>query len=805
VEDWAGGGIALDSLEVVAERGVVLGEWRGLLVDTASQRIRARLDTVLFGGSAYVSRFPIGLPERLRTAHPAPLRRFYRDWYRPDLMAIVAVGDFDPKEIEREIRARFGQLPAPRRARPRVAPDLGVSQEMQVDVLRDKVLPGVEVLWPAQRRAAEPRAALRQELVAELLLGNVQRALLRIRQRPSRPFIHAEVSRGRIVRPLDVVSVQAVAWPDSLERALGAVLAEVERIARGGVPPALLEGQKAALLRRLEGQAASVAARSSSAYAERYVEDFLSGELLLSAEQELALARALLPEITSETLADAARSWRDAKGRRVIVYVPELAHVRPPTRESVVALFDSVRRAPLALDTAPPSAAGPLMRRLPAPGAIVAETLHAGAGITAWTLSNGARVLFKPSQNHPDELLVRAWSPGGFSLLPDSLFFGSGRMAARLMTEAAGLGELGHDDLRQRLATTGVRELRVDIGYADESIELEGSPRELELLFQALHLQFTAPKLDTAALAAWAHVAKYQAPITTIDDGLNQLFARGNPRLLPVTTHLAELARLDDVLAVYRHRFGNAGDFTFMVVGAATSEQVRPLVARYLASLPATGARETPKDPEIRPVVGRNRQRLGVLPVPRSETLLAFDGPFPTEPAAYLAERQRLSALALVLERRLRERLREALGGTYGVGVFPYTYRLYDEHFRVLVGFHSEPARMRELTREMFTIIDSLRTSGATVAELARAALIQRRRLETQLQSNRFWLERIALYHRLSIPLDRIVSPYSAEPVTPEEAEAAARKYLPEAAYLHVIAEPSDSTMHGSEPDSLSR
>jgi zinc protease len=647
---------------------------------------------------------------------------------------------------------------------------------------------------------------VRQALVTDLLVQQMERQLLHLQQQPSRPFIHAEVGRGRIVRPLSVVGAEMIAWPDSLERALGTVLAEVERIAQHGLPPEVLERRKAALLRGLEGQAASAGTRSSATYVEEYAQNYLDPEgPLLSADQELTLAREIVPRITPEALAEAARFWRAGKGVKVIVSLPKFAHVRPPTRQSVLAVFDSIRRTPLApVSGSAAVAEGPLMEQPPAPGRIVAETLHAGAGITEWRLSNGARVLFKPTQNDPDELLIRAWSPGGFSRVPDSLFYGPGRMAAYMMTEAAGLGKLDRDDLRQELATTGVRDFRVDIGYADEAIELAGSPREVETLFQMLHLQFTAPKLDTAALSAWSSNAKYQTRDVSIHDMLNQAFARGNPRLMPVQTQLAELVKVDEALAVYRDRFGNAGDFTFMLVGAATAEQVKPLVERYIASLPATDARETPKDPDVRPLIGAIRLNEKVVPVPRSETLLAFDGSFPTEPAEYLGERQRLSALTLVLERRLRDRLREQLGGTYGVAVEGGTYRLYGEHFRVLVFFQSAPERMRELSREMWGILDSVRTRGATAAELAMAVRMQRRQLETQLQSNQFWLERMQLYNRLGVPLDRIVSPYPADHVTPKELEAAAGKYLPKTAFIQLTNVPSDSTMRAGK-DSLDR
>ena len=795
MQDWASGGTLIDSAEVVAERGVVLGEWRSRLPDTASQTIQKHQRTVLFGsGARYLDRLPIGLPTQVETARREPLQRFYKDWYRPDLMAVVVVGDIDPAAIEREIVDRFGKIPKPTKPRPRPVAKVPVASETVIDVYRGQVTPSVQVLWPVAESPREPRAIVERRLVEQLMLQPLEERFLRMRELASRPFVVVNLQRGSVARPLDLIGFQLIAWPDSLERALATVLAELERGAQHGIPKPALDLQKAALLAHLEHAAASAPARSSKTYAGEYTQHYLThAGLVVSAEQELKLAREILPGITPEVIARAAQFWRASVGRKVLVSLPELAHTRPPTRASILAIFDSVARTALSAPAARTLAAGPLMTVAPTGGRIASETRHQASGITEWKLSNGARVLFKPSQNDPDELLLRAWSAGGFSLVPDSLFFGSGRMVARMMTQAAGLGAHDREDLTAQLATTGVRELTVDIGYGDESIALAGSPSEMETLFQMLHLQFTAPRLDTAALAGWKNYAKYQGRAFSLLDQLNQTFARGNPRLMPVSTNLAELVDLNRAMAVYHDRFGNAGDFTFTIVGAATVEQIRPLVERYLAMLPATTEREVPKDPKVRPFLMRMRNTVKPFDIPKASTLLVFDGMFATEPGEYLAERERLATLTGVLSARLRTRLREELSATYGVNVFDRTYPLPMEHYQVLINFDAAPERMGAMNREMLAILDSVRANGATRAELSKIATIQHRQLETQLQDNDYWMQRIGLFDRLKIPLDRIVTPYSDTSMTPEALSAAAQRYLPKDVYIHTIAMPQDS------------
>jgi zinc protease len=797
LQDWASGGITMDSAEVTAERGVIMGEWRTRLVDTASQRVQAHFDTVLFGDSGYTLRRPIGDTTLIEHATPAPIRRFYRDWYRPDNMAIVVVGDFDRAAMESEIKARFGSIPTPTTILRKKDAPLPGRDSTTIDVFRGPVLPSADIIWQEPTPPSNPRDALAQRLVRDLLAQSLDQRVTRMRTRPSRPVITAELQSGHVVRALDVYGVQLITWPDSMERGISAVLTEFERMAQHGIPEPALAHQKAVLLAHMEHAALGAAARSSRDYADSYAEHALTGRSsLLSAQQELALARQILPTITPEVLAKAAATWRQPAGRRIIIQLPEFAHVRPPTRESTLAILDSVTRMHLPVDSAPQALAASLLAKPPQPGRIVGEKFDRIAGITEWTLANGARVILKPTRNDPDALRVRAWSPGGFLMTPDSLFFTPGRMVGRVMSEIGGVGAIDHDALTQRLSTTGVRSMKVDIGYADQSIDLAGSPKDVETLFQLMYLQFTAPLVDSASLDGWESVAKYRGTDFSLDDEFNKAFSKGNPRIQPVTTSLAELATVEQLMQVYHNRFSNPGAFTFIIVGAMTAAEARPMVEKYLASLPGNGVREHPVAAEDHTFLRRANTIMRVLQLPKAQTLLVFDGPFPSAPDDYLKDRQRLSAATDVLRTRLRVRLREQLAGTYTPVIQAENYSFPEERYRVLIGFDAAPERMHTLNRELMNILDSLRTHPVSEAEATRAATVQRRRLETNLQDDDYWTNKIGDYARLGIPLDRIPEPYPERVVTPAELQETANRYLPSDVYIHVTAMPEDSSSY---------
>ena len=261
--------------------------------------------------------------------------------------------------------------------------------------------------------------------------------------------------------------------------------------------------------------------------------------------------------------------------------------------------------------------------------------------------------------------------------------------------------------------------------------------------------------------------------------------------MLPVSTHLAELMKVDEALAIYRDRFGDASDFTFTIVGAVSRDEVRALVERYVASLPASGRKEVPKDPRLRPFLSRQLDVNRVLEVPKASTLLAFNGQFAEEPAEYMAEREKLTLLTSIVQERLRLRLREEMSATYGVGVQMLTYPLPREHYRMLFNFDAAPERRIEATDALFAVLDEIRTKGVTAAELQRAQTVRGRSLEVQLQDNGYWMSRIGTHQRLGLPLDEIVKPYDVN-VTPQGMAEVAQRYLPEKVYIHLALVPKD-------------
>ena len=417
LEDWAWG-ITLDSLEIEKERGVVIEEWR--LGQGAASRLQNRQFPVLTRNSRYAQRLPIGTYESLRTFRHSALRRFYRDWYRPDLMAVVAVGDFDGERVEALIREHFGRIPAPRRARARREYRVPEHRETLVSVATDPEAPGATVSLYLKKAPIswETVEVYRSWLVESLASSMLINRLSEVMQRPDSPLLDVSSFHGRFIRPLSALVLTGRVHEDRMEAGLDAILTEVERAARHGFTETEMQREKLELLRMMEQRYAEREKTSSGSYAADYISHFLYGGTVLDVADEYSLHARLLPGIGLREVNERVRTWQQERNRVVLARAPARPGLDVPGERRLRQVIDAVGRRSLEAYDDLVSAA-PLVRDPPAPGAVVSERDLPGVDVTEWVLSNGARVLLKRTDFREDEILMVARSPGGSSLLPD--------------------------------------------------------------------------------------------------------------------------------------------------------------------------------------------------------------------------------------------------------------------------------------------------------------------------------------------------------------------------------------------------
>ena len=737
LEDWAHG-LTLDPEEIDKERGVIIEEWR--LRRGAAARIQDEQFPVLLRDSRYAERSPIGTVESLETFEHEALRRFYRDWYRPDLMAVIAVGDFDGAEVEALLIEHFEDISAPENPRERVEYSVPDHDETLFTIATDEELTStsVAVYHMLALDEQETIGGYRQQLVEGLYNGMLNLRLGEIARNPNPPFLGAGSSKGSLVRSKGAYLLSANVPEDGIERGLEVVFTEAERVARFGFTASELERQKIDVLRGIERAYTDRANRGSASYAAEYSRAFLDDEPIPGIEYEFELYKRFIPEITLTEVNQIGSEWIRPQNRVVVVTGPEKEDLDMPSEEALLAVLTGV--ADMEITAYEETVIDqPLLAEIPE-GSTVVGTREFAEDIVEWELGNGVRVALKPTDFREDQVLFQGFSPGGTSLASDEEWIPAS--SATALIQGGGLGPFNKTDLR-RVLTGKVASARPFISSFEEGVTGSGSPQDLETMFQLIYMTFTAPRADPEYFEVFntrnrtSLQNRDASPAVAFNDAINRIMTQDALRSRPVTVETLDHTDLGGSLAFYQDRFEDASDFTFIFVGNIDLDVMRPLVERYLGGLPSTNRVETWRDLGERPPRGVIEEIVRKGLEPQSQTRLFFTGSID-----YGDRSQRLgiAVMTSVLETRLREVLREELGGTYSVSVgSSFSWRPAGQ-YRLSISFGSDPERADELLAAVYEEVDRLKNSPPDEAEVNDVLEAQRRAWETNQESNSWWL-----------------------------------------------------------------
>ena len=802
LSDWAFS-IAFDPEEVELERGVVLEEWR--LYQGFDSRLQQNLLNLLFIDSLYARRAPIGLTEIIENAPVERLKAYYERWYRPDLMAVVAVGDFDVEDIEAKVKQYFAPPPEGEAGQERAAAG-PATDRTPVEVPGHEV-PLIEVFTdpesPATQfvliRKLDPEtgrdlAAFRRAVVERLAFMMLNARLFERGQSAEPPYINSSAGRSPYVENLDITTFSAWVETDGVKAGLAAVLEEIQRADQHGFTAGELQREKSNLLNAVESQYKQREQTPSSALSNDYTGHFFSGSPVPGIEAEWQLYQELLPQISLAELADVAESWAQTEDLALLVVRPDETDGDGDDDALAAALLAQLQAAnALAVEPYADDVGDvPLLANVPEPGTIEAEERIESLDAVKWTLSNGITVIAKQTDFRDDEVLFRAFSPGGHSLVTDEDHV-SARYAADLV---AGSGAGPHDSVTlDKLLAGKTVTVAPYIGELFEGFSGNASPEDLETMFQLITLYATEHRLDpdffTRYQARLNSVAEFRAadPDSVFFDYINTVLSQGHHRGRPLSVEVLEELDMETAEAVYSDRFADLGDATFVFVGAFDWDTLRSLTAAYLAALPSAGRSEEWRDVGLDPPAGIVDEVVRSGLEPRSRTILLYAGDMDWS----RREAFTIHVAGEILGIRLRERVREALGGTYSIGVNTSgTEPLPDPEYQVYVLFGSDPERVEELSDEVFDQIDWLQMGGEQ-KYLDTAKELFRTNRQEQLRENGFWLEQIRTTARRGESFDDIVAFDDwLDALTLEQVVAAAERYLTDDRYLRVVLLPSE-------------
>lgn len=788
LEDWAHGQV-FDSTAVVNERGVVLEEWRGGL--GANGRMLRTFIPIVLKDSKYATHLPIGTDVSILKAQPSVLRRFYQDWYRPDLMAVIAVGDFDVAQVESMIKQHFGPIPrAASSARPRVAVTVPDNATPLIAITSDPeaTSSSLTIAYKQPRKVVTTVGDYRTQIAEGLYLSMLNARLREMTQKPDAPFLAAGVAKSSFfAREVSAVEYFAAVKDGGVERGAEAVLTEARRVDQFGFLASELQRAKDNTLRRWQQMYAERDKTSSAAEVGELVRNFLEQEDIPGVQAEYDMTRRFLPEITLADVNTIARDWIRDEDRVALITVPKKAGVAVPTEAQILAMFDRVSKAPVTAYTET-TTDQPLIDRMPAPGKVVSTRTIDVAGVTEWKLSNGARVLVKPTDFKADEVLFNAYSPGGTSLVSNADFM-SASNAARIM-QISGVGTFSAIDLGRKLAGKAAA-VNLSIVATTEGLSGNASPKDLETLFQLAYLRFTAPRLDTTAWLAMkgqmdAAVANRSAnPQSALVDTLTVTMTGHNFRSRPPSAATYAEINPQRALEIYKDRFSNAGAFTFVFVGNVTVDSLKPLVEKYLASLPATGRVESWRDVGDAPPAGVVERVVRKGTAPQSITVAAFTGPFDYKPETRVG----ILALTTLAQMWLTDALREEMGGTYSPFIGGGGNKIPRSEYQIQINYTSSPDNADKLWARTLRVIDSLRNVGPNEADLNKVKETIGRTRETSLKQNAYWMAGITQRDQTGEDIGGLMSAYDVlvKNLTAKQIQDAAKLYFDTTRYVKVV------------------
>ena len=786
--DFAGG-MTLDDQEIDRERGVVIEEWRGR--QGASNRIQEQQLPAIFADSRYAERLPIGLPEVLESFPTERLRDFYREHYRPDRMAVIVVGALEPTDAEELIRDAFGGLPT-RAPATRVRYAVPLHDETLVVSAADPELQGasLSLYFKQPRTEARTEGEYRDSLLRSLASGVLNDRFSELAERPDAPFLLASSGMQSIAGDLGAFGLFASVEADSLVTGISALGEEIARLQQHPIGANELARAQLDLLSAYERSYNERDTTESSRLANELVRHFIENEPVPGIEHEFALAERYVPAVTPAEITELARSLVTEAGRVILATAPGPIDVPPvATTELVAALRRGEASTVAAWDDGGIERA--LLETAPTPGGIVSRRELPELGVTVLTLANGVEVWLKPTDFKNDEIVFTAYSLGGTSLAGATGYQDASLSTA--LVDMAGVADLTSNDLRQLLAG---RTARVNPYMSTYTHGVSGStaPRDLELTLELLHVSFTAPNADPAAFDLLTR--RLEASLANQADNPTAVFRDALRGLNTGNHYTARALRIDDLpglspdamLQFYRDQFSNAADFTFFFAGVFDVAEIEPLLATYVGSLPSEGASTAtyePLDLVFPAGIEDVTVEKGLEEI--SQTVISFF----SDTGLDEFEMHRLRAATTLLQFRLREVLREELGGTYSVGVGYSDNQPVPGYGTTIVQFGSAPDRASDLRAAVLTELNRLRAEGPTEEEIQRVQETEKRDLETAMRDNSYWMGSLQLVHLLGWDPASILRRIArAESLTTDNVRAALTRYVSPERYTVVTLMP---------------
>ena len=749
LHDWAND-LTLDPKEIDNERGVIHEEWR--TGQGAMMRMYEQALPKAFEGSKYGHRLPIGTIEVIDNFPYQALRDYYETWYRPDQQGIVVVGDINVDKVEAKIKEIFSPIPMPSNAPERKYEQVPDNKEPIITIAKDKEQPSTMIyIW--HKHPATPNEAkgnigyLVQNYMFSMISSMMHARLEELRQGANPPFIQAASgdSDFLLAKTTEAFVGMAVSKDDGIPTALSTLVREIERARKFGFTASEYARAKADYLLMLESAYKERDKMKNNQYVQEYVRHFIDNEPIPGIETEYALMNQLAPNIPIEAINSILPQLIKDENIVINIFGPDKEGMVYPTEAEILDILIKTKAEEITAYVDKVSNE-PLMKETPKAGKIV-KTEEGPYGSTALTLSNGVRVVLKTTDFKADEIRMRAFSPGG-----TSVFGTKEALQLKMLNSVAGLGGLGNFsnvDLEKVLAGKKAT-IGASVSGLSEGLNGSCSPKDLETLLQLTYLSFTAPRMDEEAFESFkqrtkASLANQEAnPMTALTDTLQMEMYGNHPLAGRVKAEMIDQLDYNRIMEMYKDRFKEAGDFTFLFVGNINLEEAKPLIETYLGSLPTINRKENYQDIQLDIRKGTHKNLFEKqMETPKATVLNIISGNCEYN----LKNDLLMTMLSQTMSMVYLETVREKEGASYGVSAFGQLSRGIKDEALFQIYFDTDPAKREKMEQIVMSELQKVAQEGPRPEHLAKVKEFLLKKHIENTKENSYWLGQLNNYY----------------------------------------------------------
>lgn len=743
LNDWSHE-LLLTDKEIDKERGVIEEEWRTRRSGMAMQRLSEQAMPVIYAGTKYSDCMPIGNIDIVRTFPYNDLRDYYSKWYRPDLQAIIVVGDINEDKIEEKIKKLFAKIPLPQNPAHRIYYPIGNNEKMILYTATDKEQPTVNFtlymkrdVTPKQERNTIQNYA--DDYKTNILRMAINDRLEELSRTKNAPFISASVRSGNffLASTKDAFELSGVLKEGKALEAIQLLVGEVERARANGITIDELKRGKAEMLSYAEKDYNDRSNRRNGEFVEQCVQNFLEETPIIEPEKELEIVRKLDKTVTIDDVNALAKTIITNQNQVVTMFGPDKNTFKMPTNSSIENAILKAQKQHYTPYKTQNTLTERLITKLPKPGSIISERTYK-YGYTEFTLSNGLKVYVRPTNFEPDEVNLKLFSLGGKNIYPDSEMPNLTYLMA-----GATIGGVGqYNDLTLEKMLAG-KTATVTPFIDNDTRGMAGTSnvKDTKTLLELVYLYFTQPRKDPQAFKNLmeqqqefltnAHVN----PMLAYNDTLHKV-AYATNRMASMDKEQLKRVNYNRIMHIYKELFANAANFKLILTGNININKLRPLLCQYIATLPSNNAKETIGTYEPKLVDGKKTYIFHKKQTtPTAITTIVIKGKMEYNNRNELL----MDAIGQLLRIVYTEKVREDKGGTYSVQVSGNLQHHPNDEALLRIAFQTAPQKYNDLIPIVYKELEKMATEGPSQQDLDKVKAYELKVYNQVLRMNNYW------------------------------------------------------------------